>query len=232
MNRLKEENLLSKEDIRKHNLVGVLCSQNYSVFPEQLFRLLSDWDPATLMTPYDTEIGNCLPINFTANGIGVRGFQVLSEAGMCHFPTKLGFIFLKGQGMDGEDYKTPYQSACTKYGKEEVTKEILDRISEYFPATGNSAESILLPMAADEAIDLDGLYLFLRKDPAILSRLPQTGHNAVTLSNDNLINGEGTSTTKRKHAEKKDDSSDDDRSSTATSKRRRSTRIDNRRSGG
>ena len=73
-----------------------------------------------------------------------------------------------------------------------MTKEILNRISEYFPAVGSSAESDLLSLAADEAIvDLDGLFLFLRKEPTVLSRLvvSQTGRNG------NLINGNGTTST-------------------------------------
>ena len=92
---------------------------------------------------------------------------------MRHYSTKLGFVFHKSTtvvyGKNCKSYMTPYQFACSKYGKEEATKEIRDSISEYFPATG-SAESILLPMAADEAIALDGLILFLRREPSALLR--------------------------------------------------------------
>ena len=198
MNRLHEENLLSEEDIREHNLLALLCTQNTRCrsslknkpFPEHRFRFLSDLNPTTLMTSCCPEIENWLPIMYIALHCNFRGFQVVLEAGMRHYAPKLGFVFYKIRDENGDESLgeeglgiTAYRLACARYGTEKVTNEVLDRISQYYPATTTtSVGSCLLSLATDDEINLDGLYLFLRREPAALAQLLQTRHNSNSSS--------------------------------------------------
>ena len=248
MKRLREQNLLKKEDIREHDLLNyVLLSQNAIIFPEDRFLFLADWDPDSLMSLSRPDMNeqSWLPIHISSDRKDIRAFKVTFEAGMKHFPEKLGFVFKKLRDTHGRTISTtPYESACLHHGREDVTNEILDHISEC-PAT--STGSLLLSLAADKAIDLDGLFLFLRHEPAVLRRVLQTGHNNNNDSDNGsdinvIVEGivSGTSVTvtattdtptpcenrTRKRDKKKDEV--DDRSITSSRGTRRSKRIKNR----
>ena len=226
LNRLREMNLLKKEDIQEYNLLGILCSNKNSFFPEKRFEFISDWDPMALMTPCHPNVNECLPIHYCAfDSGGIRGFQVVFAAGMRYFPAKLGFVFHNSKDNEGQIYNTPYQSTCEDYGSEEVTNEVLNRILECCPSTVR-VESLLLSLATNEAFHLDGLYLFLRKDPAAYLQLLHGGHSSSRIINNNknnddrdIANGTSFATTKttsnenRKQKlgnEKRDDDDDDD----------------------
>ncbi|VEU42931.1 unnamed protein product [Pseudo-nitzschia multistriata] len=120
---LKEQQLLTKEDIRDHDLVwnlfclsttrGETDRRNHSYFPEQRFRFFSDWDPTTLATPIGGSVplfGACtksydatkprLPIHWSMgfSNESMRAFSIVLKAGMKHYPEKIGFVFANEDG--------------------------------------------------------------------------------------------------------------------------------------
>eukprot|EP00532_Pseudo-nitzschia_australis_P020846 CAMPEP_0168296916 /NCGR_PEP_ID=MMETSP0142_2-20121227/17391_1 /TAXON_ID=44445 /ORGANISM="Pseudo-nitzschia australis, Strain 10249 10 AB" /LENGTH=584 /DNA_ID=CAMNT_0008245995 /DNA_START=334 /DNA_END=2086 /DNA_ORIENTATION=+ len=134
---LRNENMLTRDDIREHNLVGKLFCLSASslgggggggsgggirerVFPERRFRFLSDWDPTILTRPigsfpFGSNSNNNnrksrkhsrLPIHWSigfSSSRDIRAFSVVFEAGMKHYPEKLGFVFTK-QKEEGAPY--------------------------------------------------------------------------------------------------------------------------------
>ena len=140
---------------------------------EKRFRFLSDWDPVALMTPcFDTN--SYLPIHYSTDCQDIQSFLLALDAGMRHNPTKLGFAFTEGKDEDVDTREIPYHKACNKFGEEKVRREVLDRIMKC-PET--NTDRFLLSAAVDEAINLDGLYILVRREPAALQRLLQGRNN-------------------------------------------------------
>jgi len=228
LNRLKEMNLFRKEDIREQGLIGHFCTtpaRDGYYFPEQRFRFLSDFDPTTLGTPCLTWTNPdpdstrtrslMLPIHFAAIMGEFRRFQVILEAGMRHYPEKLGFVFHVN-----ECGETPYDMGCKRFGNDIVTTLILDRLlsSECCSCCPDnnisSAESLLLSLSTDDAVHLDGLYFFLRREPAAFLQLLQTGDTINSSSSSSSSSSKNASNTdnnerKRKRGKKKDSHDDD-----------------------
>jgi len=172
MKRLRDRNLLKKEDIREYNLLWTTLSRfGKSFCIEKRFRFLSDWDPVALMTPCYANASH-LPIHYSTDSQEIRLFLLVLDAGMRHYPTKLGFAFTEGKPEDSTNsYRSiPYHDACEQFGEEVVKREVLDRIMNC-PKT--NTEQFLLSAAVDEAINLDGLYILVRREPAALQRLLQ-----------------------------------------------------------
>ena len=121
-----------------------------------------------------TSRGGSLPIHHAANwGKDISVFRTVFEAGMQHFPTKIGFLFHKD-----EHGRTSYQVACKKYGNEQVDK-ILDGVAlNTTAAAAATATAIreqhdivvktLVFAATEERVHLDGVYMMLRRDPSVL----------------------------------------------------------------
>ena len=226
MKALKDDNLLKKEDIREYNLLERLFppygSDTY--FPEKRFRFLSDWNPAVLATistskaaalalvgdenyyPQQQEQQYRLAIHFSIWYTDIRAFLIIFEAGMRHYPFKLGFVFARkgnvkcdDDGADDEhehehENETPlldiYQEACKKYGKNRVTSEVLERVLVFLNSNDTTRrrrrERILLSLAADERMHLNGLYLVLRNDPTVVLRRRQVaGEDHTTTRSSN-----------------------------------------------
>ena len=100
---------------------------------------------------------------------------------MRYFPANLGFVFHISKSNKGRDFATPYEKACERFVREKVTKIVLDSISDCCPSDVN-VDTLLLSLSTDEAFDMDGLYLFLRKDPAAFLMLLHGGVvNAATM---------------------------------------------------
>jgi len=114
--------------------------------------------------------GGSLPIHHAANcGKDISIFRTVFEAGMQHYPTKIGFLFHKD-----EHGRTSYQVACKKYGNEQV-EEILDGVALNTTTTATTTKEqhdivvkSLMFAATEEIVHLDGLYILLRREPSVL----------------------------------------------------------------
>ena len=113
--------------------------------------------------------GGSLPIHHAANcGKDISIFRTVFEAGMQHYPTKIGFLFHKD-----EHGRTSYQVACKKYGNEQV-EEILDGVALNTTTTATTTKEqhdivvkSLMFAATEEIVHLDGLYILLRREPSV-----------------------------------------------------------------
>ena len=160
--RLRQIGLLRKKDISEYDLIWKLCQQRTS-FPEQRFRYLANWDPNCL-----TMSGGYLerlPLHYaTSYCTEIRGFRAVLEVGVGHFPIEMGFLFRKDKY--GE---TPFWMACYKYGKG-VVKKIVDDIILNSRIRTNYTDTVdaLLYAGTEERVDLDGVYILLRREPSVL----------------------------------------------------------------
>ena len=92
---------------------------------------------------------------------------------------KLGFDFTERHDTNSQHPDITYQMHCNKYGKELIAGDVLDRIKT---CPDIITESFLLSAAVDEAINLDGSYILLRREPAALLRLLQRNNKIGTTS--------------------------------------------------
>jgi hypothetical protein len=163
LNQLRE--FFRKEDIRRY-IGNVFSSINVGYFSEKVLRHFIDWDPISLSIPCQ-QPGNedsFLPIHWSiSRNDDTRQFNLVLEAGLKYFPEKVGFVFF--ECTQQKKHKkvftiTPFQLACNKYGKEQVTNEVVDRL--------------LVSAVIDESTHLDDLYVLLHSDPTTaLLRLQQ-----------------------------------------------------------
>lgn len=159
------------------------------VISEKRFRFLTDWDPEALTAPFrddDKDNEGLLPIHHSTDYGSIDNFLLYLKAGIRHFPNKLGFVFSKrvhtktvpkqkdnestaSTGVQNESryintYQIPYFKACEKFGEENVEREVIDKVLADCPETQDPKKLLLL--GAEEDVDLSGLYLLLRRDPA------------------------------------------------------------------
>lgn len=186
---LREKNLMTKQDILRYNLIGILCKQ--TIFPEQRFRYFIGWDPSILTNKFENGSYRslsllCLIANFYDN---IRAFRTVFELGLRHFSTNIGFMFHKndanGAGAGAE--RTPFQIACKKYGNEEV-KKILDiGLENQIIRLGetnhhhNFTRTSLIIAASEEIVDIECVFMLIRRDPAICQN-QQCGGAATSMS--------------------------------------------------
>ena len=160
LRRLRETNLLKKEDIQEHNLVLGLCQYDY--FAKKRFQYLTDWDPNSLTYADDSD--EKLPLHHAAHSTSIGGFRVVLKAGIHYFPKKKGIGLLFRKNGDGD---TPFQLACEEHGKEEVMEVIESALADCSDNPCNIAHA-LISATVDEKIDLDGVYFLLRREPGVV----------------------------------------------------------------
>ncbi len=109
--KLREKELLLREDIETMNLLF------YSVFSssQRRFDFLADWYPDAMRL--SKWRGKPL-IHATIGFKSIASFDIVLKASMRHFPSKIGFLFMKYQG------KTACEAACEKYGIHETMATI------------------------------------------------------------------------------------------------------------
>jgi len=118
LKRLRESNLLCKEDIRQYHLLRFSCCPTSNA----RFEYLVDWDPEALKDHNNRGY----PLLHTAAGYTVIDHFVMAlKAGMKHFPEELGCLFHKHS--DGE---SACELAIDEHGKDETLKIIQDHILE------------------------------------------------------------------------------------------------------
>jgi len=163
MKRLREMNLLKKEDIREH---GLLLS---SAFHVKKFRYLAEWDPAALTHPCNTlaKWKEMLPLHCATQSSSLQGFRVVFATGMSYFPRQkgIGLLFRKNaRGM------SPFQMACTRHGTEKVMEAVETVLADSSNNPYNT-EHALISATVDDCIDLDGGYFLLRREPDVLQKI-------------------------------------------------------------
>ena len=95
LQRLRKDNLMTKTDIREFNMIDILCKQ--TVFPEQRFKYLVDWDPSTLLAN-NGQGGRVLSLRLVSRFFDkndISGFRMFYELAMNYYPLEIGFIFHK-----------------------------------------------------------------------------------------------------------------------------------------
>jgi hypothetical protein len=172
MKKLREMDLLKKEDIKEHDLL----SHSLRSFSDQRFEYLVDWDPEAFK-----EICICeLPWFFDIN----RHFEVAFNAGIEYFPQHIGNLAVRYvRGKEDKDEKDEAWELIENCLEEADPNKILKR----------NQESNLYPFvtaAEGSRCCLDMVYYLLRKDPSVLGTCDDNEKPAVP--ND-------TVTGKRKH---------------------------------
>ena len=168
LERLRESDLLKKEDIRRYDLLRYSCRKK----AKQRFDYFVGWDPAALKEcRYE---GEPLLHHETRSGhsTAIENFVVALEAGLKHYPEELGFIFQKNSS--GE---TAYELVFDRFGKDEAWRNIEKcfeetrnvKMVERNPMT--SMYPFMLAAAPEETGDLNMLYYLLRRDPEVLYRV-------------------------------------------------------------
>lgn len=193
LRRLRETNLLKKEDIQEHNLVPGLCQYDY--FAKKRFQYLTEWDPNSLTYADDDSDGK-LPLHHVAYSTSIGGFRVVFKAGIHYFPKKKGIGLLFRKDRDGD---TPFQLACEEHGIEEAMKVIESALADCSPDKPYSTAHALVSATIDEKIDLDGVYFLLRREPDVLQTLllsaRQSDNDGSENNGDSDDDGSLTSTT-------------------------------------
>ena len=155
---------LRKGDIRRHRLLRNLLYRNVNCFPEKRFRFLAGWDPQELTRADDD---GYLPLHGAAIHSTPRGFLLVLEALIRYFPKKKGISCLFQNNVYG---KTPFKSACGKYGREKVLEGIESILIDCSDNLYDTSDVLALA-AVDEKIDLDCVYFLLRREPDALAKL-------------------------------------------------------------
>jgi len=190
--------LLKKDDIQDYKLVRELFWQSY--FAENRFRFLVEWDPKSLLqtTGIFGSYGY-LPLHYAANAYGssFQGFRSVFNFGIRYFPSKKGIILLFQKNDNGD---TPFQLACRRFKRNEITEAVEDTLARYSPNTPINNVHAMMLAATDERIHLDGVYFVLRRQPDVLMRMLRR----------RLINNNNNSHRTRGQDNNVDDNDDDD----------------------
>jgi len=209
MKDLRRENLFVKEDIEREGLMKCLLGpldrhgSPVAYFAEPRFRYLVDWDPGVLSRSVrrsgndndssnnnnnDDNDNGKLPLHYAVHHYPhPDAFRTVLELGTRHFPRELGFLFHEdGQG------RTPFELACSKYGKPVVTRIVdgvlLRRVTTTTRRDDDGGDRLtaidenddddderefldaLLFLASTDVVHLDGVFTWLRRNPNILLR--------------------------------------------------------------
>lgn len=175
---LRRMDLFKKEDIRDCNLYisGVCLFENY--FPENLFRLLVEWDPTLLLqTDVDNDLSLHLVVTYSnviqdfhlIEHSSILVFQVVFDTVIRYYPHKKGICLLFTKNNFN---RTPFQIACDQYKYEPVMKIVEDTLTRY-AADGAPLHVVdaILTAATNRDVHFDCVYTLLRRHPAILMAL-------------------------------------------------------------
>jgi len=163
--RLRQSDLLKKQDIRQYELFWYSCQSH----AKERFEYLVDWDPKALKEY--RHYGN--PI-LHANLDNIHNFAMVFKFGMKYYPEELGFLFRKNS--DGD---TACKLVFDEYGKDEAWRMIEKCLEETHDAkivernTVTNLYPFILAAAGGEAGDLNTLNYLLRRNPEVFVRVPQ-----------------------------------------------------------
>ncbi|OEU06886.1 hypothetical protein FRACYDRAFT_278048 [Fragilariopsis cylindrus CCMP1102] len=202
--KLRQLDLLKKEDIKRYELLHKLSHCNY-IFTEKRYQMLVEWDPNALT---QTDRHGVLPFNIAT----IQGIQFVFEYGIRYFPKKKGISLL----FHKPEYDcTDFQHACRNFGYEKVMKVVEDTLARYSDTPVNVPEA-LLSAAIDEKVHLDCVYFLLRREPDLLLKLlPQLLPSLSSSSSSSSVSASGSP----------NDNDDDNKSRNSSKKRKRSINI-------
>ena len=164
--RLRQLELLKKEDIQEYEFVQELCT--CVPFPEHRFRFLTDWDPSSLL--YSNPDFRYLPLHFADFP---TGFQPVLEASIRYFPRFRGVLSVF---QIDNDNNTPFQLACINSTRDTV----MDVIEQTLAHQYSSANTTRIPFdfgtafmtaASDARIHVDCLYFLSKRQPNTMVNL-------------------------------------------------------------
>jgi hypothetical protein len=172
MKELRDHNLFFKEDIQREDLIYCLLkdevgvyNREESVFDEERFRYVANWDPMSLGRPSERSVTGILPLHCSVSAYtNFLAFPTVFELGIHHFPTKFGFLF----HMDNRD-RTPFGMACNKFGSDQATNAVENVLSMNNYSSKTILE-FLVSLAVDESVHLNGVYFLLRREPSLMAR--------------------------------------------------------------
>ena len=207
MKALKRMDLFHKEDIGRFALLDAWFEWNCKGMisnPNTLrFEFLVDMNPNCLKAEIPRVSGRCYSTTRRSIGMSVQhrssidtmlqsttgesftsicGFEAVLKAGILHFPNEVGFLFHKNYR---DNFKTPYQLACSKFGKKKVSDVVRkicftrqkqeqngddDDDNEQSSASLPSTKSFILAVT-DQTIHLDSIYVQLCRNPALIQQL-------------------------------------------------------------
>ena len=162
--RLREMDLLKKEDIMEYNLL--LCS--CYIRCRKRFNYFADWDPAPLK---ELQIGDegdlLLHISAFHNYRGT--FKLALTATLRHFPEELGLLFVKNN-----EGSTSFQIANDNFGQTKTWETIeacLNECDEKILEMKNPPTTGMYPFmiaAEGDTSELNMVYYLLRRNPVVL----------------------------------------------------------------
>ena len=118
MKRLREMDLLKKEDIKEYDLLD----HSMHVLAEQRFEYLVDWDPAALKECYKSLLFG-------------KNIKLAIKAGIKHFPQDVGHLAFQ--------YISEYKHEAQQQEKDEARKMIQDCLDEADPNTIESRNQLI-----------------------------------------------------------------------------------------
>jgi len=170
LKRLRQNDLLTKEDIRQYNLLWWSCKPK----AKETFEYLVDWDPEALKE-YKFE-GNRFLHAFIGGLWPIDSFAMVFKFGMKYYPEELGFLFRKNS--DGD---TACKLVFDEYGKEKawgVIEKCFDETRDVNKMIKMNPMTNLYPFilaAGDKTGDVNTLYYLLRRNPEVLFHGGQAG---------------------------------------------------------
>lgn len=190
--RLKDKGLFRNKDV--YSLLHYIHTGNTlnSIQGNKMFRYLLNRDPTLLEvrnTVDDPNSNACLLQQFLdrCRVKGVRNdlcfklerFQIIIEVGMAHYPEEIGFLFHTGShvpvyctGFVLNRPRSSFDIACQIFGMEPVIK-VMEEVLRNSTLVDQQVRSdvmrnLLLVMATNENVLLDGLYFLFRRHPTAL----------------------------------------------------------------
>ena len=175
-------NLIMKEDIRRYDLVNILCKQ--LIFAPKRFRFLTEWDPFSLL---QLDNDGYTPLRRAAGGSkSIEVFRIVLDAGLRYFPNKqgIGLAFRKRKNFIHGN--TPFQRACEKHNRTKVMKALEDKLARYASTTPLNVADALIVSARDDNIHQDCVYFLMRRYPdLVVNSLHNTSNIIIDSSSNN-----------------------------------------------
>jgi len=174
------------------NMVTALCANPSTTFSKERFTYLVNWDPNSLLTPdhegqlpvhvaaslgcgeeYGDDAGNESENNHESRSSNIthqylERFKSVLTAGLTHFPIELGGLFHINHAGD-----SAFRLACQRFGSETVnalfdavlSAQVLRKQQQ---GTTTSILQTLVSLASQDVVDMDGLFLMLRREPSTM----------------------------------------------------------------
>ena len=182
--RLRQSDLLTKQDVRTYKLIDMCVGYRYESFPDSRFQFLTEWNPRSLISMPAGHLEHVpSPLQVAASN-GMQSFRIVFEAGIRFFPKKKG-IHLLFESADHRYYQSPFVKMCTEFEQKNVMDVVEDVLSRY-STTALLPENMMEPLLSactDRRIHLNCVYFLLRRVPTVLSGLQLPSRRRVNSNN-------------------------------------------------